>query len=82
MYNIKLKFSKVFQLKHSLAYVIHFYDKVIATKSHKLAINGVFTVDKIFLDRFPLKFLRKFELGCCWFYHQSELLTKKMTNQE
>ena len=46
----------------------------------KLATDGVFTVDGRFLDRFPMKVSRQFELGCCWFYHQSELLN--MTKQE
>ena len=48
----------------------------------KLAANGVFTLDKKFSDRFPMKFSQKFELDCCWFYHQSELLNNRMTDQE
>ena len=46
----------------------------------KLATDGVSTVDERFSDRFPLKVSRQFEIGFCWFYHQSEPLNT--TKQE
>ena len=43
----------------------------------KLATKGVFTVDKRFSDRFPLKISRQFEPIFCSFYHQSDLVKKQ-----
>ena len=43
----------------------------------KLATKGIFTIDERFLDRFPWKVSRQFELGFCCFYHQSKLLNIK-----
>ena len=61
--------------------LLFFTTKLSQQNLPKLAINGIFTVDKRFSDRFPLNFSQKFELDCCWFYPQSEHLNRKMTDQ-